>query len=161
MDCKHLAPVIGCLRREVGPAEQVIVHYEYRTNAVGNAVMHAVRVTNALGIAIVVGPNDVVDVGFCAAEQYSTEFSHHRFVGAVGTVALPVGTRSITVFNNTSATLGLTIGSDTQAVPPFSAHNISMSPDNERTFGASVSVSVLSGTVGGAEDVILNFKAVY
>lgn len=66
MQCSQLAPVQGCLIRGSGAQESVLIHYEYRVNVDGDAVLHAVRVTNAVGAILTVNVGDTLSAGVCA-----------------------------------------------------------------------------------------------
>ena len=68
MKCNQLAPVQGCLLRVSGVHENVLIHYEYRNDVDGAAVLHAVRVTDALGVVLTVGVTDTLTPGACVIE---------------------------------------------------------------------------------------------
>ena len=159
MDCKQLSAVAGCIRHADGTHTPVTIHYEYRDSASGNTQLHATRVSDAEGQPLSLAGTDVLTVGACPVDRVSL-FSFERLVGAVGNVVVPVGTRSVTVFNRTSATISVALSGDAQAMPPFSAHNFARDPDNESFFGSPLVASVLGGSVDASEEIIFNFKTV-
>lgn len=64
--CRDLETVLGCRRDAAGvPIGTVVVHYEYRRNALGNTVVHAVRYAQSDGTTITLGVGETVTPGAC------------------------------------------------------------------------------------------------
>jgi hypothetical protein len=71
IQCKDVAPVIGCLRAADGTVVgTVVVHYEYRAAINGNPVIHATRYTDASGTPVALSAGQTVTPGACAALEY-------------------------------------------------------------------------------------------
>lgn len=163
MKCNQLAPVQGCLRRESGPPESVLIHYEYRNNADGNAIMHAIRVTDALGVPVIMAGTDVLSVGVCGVDDSYTSFFGAGFItGASGSVPIPSNVYDIQIFNATGASIVVTTpDGDTQGMPAYSSLSFSKDVGKEPPFGAgNVVTNVVVGTIGATEQTIINYKVV-
>ena len=163
MNCNQLAPVQGCLLRGTGTRESVLIHYEYRNNADGDAVMHAVRVTDAVGVPLIVAGTDTLSVGACSVDEAYTSFFGAGFItGASGTVPIPVNVYEIQIFNATGASIVVTTpDGDTQGMPAYSTLSFSKDVGKEPPFGAgNVTTNVVVGTIGATEQTIVNYKVV-
>lgn len=68
MNCKDLEPILGCLTREDGTTESVVIHYTYGTNAAGVEIIKSVRYTSANGQIVTVGTTDLVTPGDCKCD---------------------------------------------------------------------------------------------
>jgi len=69
MNCADIQKSIGCYRDAGGiTIGTVEIHTEYRRNAAGNPVVHAVRYTNADGVPILLGVGETVTPGACVVQ---------------------------------------------------------------------------------------------
>jgi len=72
MNCADIQKSIGCYRDAGGiTIGTVEIHTEYRRNAAGNTVVHAVRYTDAAGVPILLGVGETVTPGACAIGEVS------------------------------------------------------------------------------------------
>lgn len=92
----------GCLTTAAGVATTVNIHYEYRDNAAGNAVLHATRYTNAAGVPVVPAGTDVITAGACAISPPDVEFEILCDKLTDGTI-IDFVRRTVTTFSATGA----------------------------------------------------------
>jgi len=98
MECKQLATAEVCYNNGFGVPITLIAHYEYRDNALGNAVIHATRYTTPDG-APVDTTNGTVSAGACAVIPPDVEWETLCDVNATTGAVTEFFRRSITSFD--------------------------------------------------------------
>ena len=83
--CRDFSTAVVCYTNGAGVRQTLTAHYEYRANALGNSVVHAVRYTDAAGLPIDTAAGTVT-VGSCAVASPDVEWAKLCDVSPTGVV---------------------------------------------------------------------------